>query len=335
LVALAVILVVISKINLTKNLKNGILVFNLITIGLLVCVLVFGREVNGAKRFLQLGPFTFQPSTLARMAIIFHFSYFLSQNFEKLGEKNLQQFIFLFIPATYIVFPQYAAILWGKHLSTITISILSIVALMWLAGVRKRFIGSIFILGFIGFASIIILGSHMGGEYRGTRVKIYRKYCWYFPNSRQIKIGGGRDHQARESIIALRAGGLTGVGSDKGLAKHNYISDVHTDYAFTMIAEQWGFVAGFVIIGLYVVFLVVTAKEMMGVRNRYLRLLGMGLAFNIFMNAFVHIGVNQCIIFPTGQTLPFVSWGGTSFVVDLASAAVIYNIMIHKGKLYA
>jgi len=333
--ALGVILVVISKINLLKRIPKGILFFNLISLGLLVLVLIFGHEVNGAKRFLRFDPFTFQPSTLARMAIIAHVAYFLNNNLKSIGEKNLGQFLLLILPLFYLIVPQYTAILIGTHLSTVAISILTIIAMFWLAGVRKRFIGSILLIGIVGFSAIIIAGSMTGKAFRSTRVSIFRKYCWYMPGGSDIKIKDGMGNQARESIIALKAGGLVGVGSSKGLAKHNYISDVHTDYAFTMIAEQGGFVAGIVIIGLYVVILIVTSKELMGIKNNYLKLLGMGLAFNIFLNAFVHIGVNQCIIFPTGQTLPFVSWGGTSFVVDLASAAVIYNIMANKGKLYA
>ncbi len=333
-VGLSVILVVISKINLLKNIRNSVIVFNAITISLLVLVLFFGIEAHGAKRFLSIGRFTFQPSTLARMAIIFCFAYALSRIKENIREKNLLQFIILLFPALLILIPEYGLIAVGKHMSTLVISMTTLVAMLWISGVRKRFIGGILGIGFLAFILMIAFGNKFGSEFRMTRVNIFRKYSWFMPGGKDIVIPGGRDHQAKESLIALTAGGLIGVGSNKGLAKHNYISDVNTDYAFTMIAEQGGFLAGFVVIGIYVVFLLVVAREMMKVKSTYLKLLGMGLAFNIFMNAIIHTGVIQSIVIPTGQTLPFVSWGGTSFVVDLASAALIYNIMIHKGKLY-
>ncbi len=333
-VGLSVILVLISKVNLLKNVRNGIIIFNAISIGLLILVLLFGIRAHGARRFLNLGRFTFQPSTLARMSMIFSFAYGLSRIKESIQEKNLVAFITLLFPSLLILVPQYGLIALGKHMSTLAISLTTMVAMMWMAGVRRRFIGGILGVGIIAFILMITFGGKFGSEFRKTRVNIFRKYAWFMPGGDSIHIPGGRDHQARESLIALTAGGLIGVGSNKGLAKYNYISDVNTDYAFTMIAEQRGFIAGFLVIGIYVVLLLVVAREMMKIKSMYLKLLGMGLAFNIFMNAIIHTGVIQSIVIPTGQTLPFVSWGGTSFVVDLASAAIIYNIMIHKGKLY-
>ena len=134
------------------------------------------------------------------------------------------------------------------------------------------------------------------------------------------------DYQVKESLTALSSGGVIGTGIARGRAKHYYLPEARTDYVYTIIAEEFGFLGAIFVFGLHC-FLFFRAFKMAHYQeSRFMQFLGVGMAMNIFCNVLVNTGVSMSILPPTGNTLPFISYGGSALLIDSASLGVILNI---------
>ena len=306
-----------------KKIKPYIPIIVLGVIVLLLLVLFFGNFVNGARRSLSLGPINIQPSLLARIALIFYFARFLDKNRNYIYKSKPRVFFTKFSPLILLTVITYILILMEKHLSTLIISSITLLTLLWVANIKKRTIFLIVLVGFVGVFSILAFGP----DYRNKRMEIYQKYSLFH------RLLGMADYQietdelqVRESLSALSSGGFTGKGSMGGMAKYNFLPEAKTDYIFSIIGEQYGFLGSLIIFSLYIFLFYRTIFISEKNRNFYLQLAGIGLSLNIFVNVLVNIGVAMSALPSTGVTLPFISYGGTSFVINSFSIGLLMNI---------
>ncbi len=299
-----------------------------IAITLLIAVLIFGHNVNGARRFLKIGPFLFQPSFLARIALVFYAAGVLSRKQVEIHEKNLVELLKSFLPLFITVIVIFFLILTEKHLSTLVISGCTLFAMFWIAGIRKRFVFGILIVGMLAGLFVITKGA----DYRGERIEIYKKYS-LFTKPHVAKVNPEKEYQTRESLTALSNGKLFGTGVDKGRAKHFFLPESRTDYVFTIIGEESGFAGALLVFSLQCFLFWKAFQLSFKQEDIYLRYLGIGLALNIFLNVLVNVGVAMSALPSTGVTLPFISYGGTSLLIDSLTIGLLLNISAKRKEI--
>lgn len=315
-----------KKVNLDK-LRPFIPVFIFITVVLLVLVLIFGANVKGATRSLRIWKFNIQPSLIARIVLIMYFAHILDKK-KDLLDLTTPKFFLINYKALFIV-PGiiFTLILFEKHLSPILISGLTLVSLLFLVKVRILTIS-------IMVASLIVAGFmiiHFGAKYRSNRIQMYQKYSLF--NVGEAGETGLDDYQIRESLISLAGGGFIGTGPNRGTGKHYFLPEAKTDYIFSIIGEEFGFPGALFVILLYCLLFYRSVIVSFNNKNFYLKILGAGLAMNIFFNAFVNIGVAMSALPSTGVTLPFISYGGTSFLVNSISIGFLLNISAKRREV--
>lgn len=292
-----------------------------LTLILLVFVLVKGSTVKGATRQISLGFISFQPSFLARVALVFFFAHILDKRHNELLEATPAKFVTNFAPLIILTGATFLLIILERHLSTLIIGGATLYGMLIYAGAKKRLLLLILLIGIVG--GVIVL-TH-GADYRKARLTTYKKYSLFFKN-RDTSKADDSDYQVKESLTALTSGGLLGTGIARGRAKHYYLPEARTDYVFTIIAEEFGFLGAIIVFGLHT-FLFFRAFRMANTQeSQYLKFLGVGLAMNIYCNVLVNTGVSMSILPPTGNTLPFISYGGSALLIDSASLGVILNI---------
>ncbi len=326
--SLIVAIIILYAFKLEKlRFTNTWLVY--IAIIMLIYVLVKGASIKGATRQISFGPLNFQPSFFARIALVFFYANVLDKKNELLRQtKSILRFPENFPALTLLTIVVFALILVEKHLSTIIIGGMTLLGMMFYAGIRKRILLIILGLGLV--AGVLIITQ--GHSFRMQRMRTFKKYSLFFPE-RDLSNSGDADYQVRESLTALTSGGILGTGIARGRAKHYYLPEARTDYVFTIIGEEAGFLGAMVVFLLHCTLFFASLLVAERQESMYLKLLAAGMALNIFCNVLVNTGVAMSILPPTGNTLPFVSYGGSALLMDSIAVGVILNISAKRRTL--
>ncbi len=317
----------VLRLNLI-NFRKIIPALTLICIILISLVLIWGTESKGAQRSFNIRGIGFQPSDLMRVALIFYFAHFLDKKKELIPESTFTNFFKLFYPLVVITIISFAVIFKQKHFSTIVISAATLYSLLWLAKIRITTLLSFLLIGVVLFVGVIMFGS----EYRMRRFETYYKYSLFLKLfDKTVENISTDDFQARGSLTSLSQGKFIGTSSVYGQAKNKYLPESKTDYIFSVIGEEHGLFGSLIVFALFVVLFFRGLYRSFEQDKLYLKLLGIGLTLNIFFNAFVNIGVAMSALPSTGVTLPFVSHGGTSMLINTISIGMLLNITAKKG----
>jgi cell division protein FtsW (lipid II flippase) len=314
--------------NLEKlRFANTYLVY--LSIILLVMVLIKGTTVKGATRGLSLGLISIQPSFFARVALVFFFANVLDKKHDLLLEtKNILHFPKHFPALTLLSIVVFVLIFVGKHLSAIVIAGVTLMSMLLYAGIRKRIL--LILLGVGLLAGMLIITK--GDSFRMQRMQTFKKYSLFF-KERDLSQSANADYQVRESLVALTSGGVFGTGIARGRAKHYYLPEARTDYVYTIIGEEAGYLGAMVVFLLHSLLFFAALRMSNKQENRYYRFLGVGMALNIYSNVLVNTGVAMSILPPTGNTLPFISYGGSALLMDSVAVGVILNISAQRRTL--
>jgi cell division protein FtsW len=277
----------------------------------LLAVLYFpgvARSIRGARRWINLGPIPFQPSELAKVAIILYIADCLTRK----KEKDISSFIWGVLPVFIVTVFIFLLVFSQPDFST------GIVIM-----------GCSFIMLFIGgsqitqlFALIVLLMPPglllaLGKDYRRVRLLSFLN-PWEDPLNSGFHI--------IQSLLALGSGGLFGVGIAESRQKYFYLPDQHTDFIFSIIGEELGFIGALAIIILFLIFLWRGFSVSLKSRDTFGLLLGAGITSMIVFQALVNIGVVTKLIPTTGITLPFISYGGSSLIVNMFCCGILLNI---------
>ena len=273
---------------------------------LLVLVLLpgFGVEVNGAQRWLRLGPLQFQPSELAKVALILFAADNLARSKTVEMRRSLRPIL--------IVLTIYAGLILSQpNLGTVIILFAIGIATLFASGIRLWIIVALTSLSAIGAGALAYFT-----PFRRRRLLAFRD-PWSDPL--------GDTWQTLNSLVSVANGGVTGVGIGESRGKYGYLPEAHNDFVFAVTAEEFGIVgAAPVVIG-YVVFGLV-ALAIARRADRFGALLVVGIGAWIVVQAFVNIGGVLGVMPITGVPLPFMSAGGTSLVVTLAAVGIMLNV---------
>ena len=302
------VLYIISKINheFYKRYANIIL---FISIGLLIAVLIPGLGVvrNGSRSWFQIGPLGLQPSEFSKIALIIFTSKYLSKSNKFL--KNFKQGV---LPILLVLFLIFFLIMLEPDFGTGMIIILTIIAMLFVAGVNMKFFIGLGAIGIIGIIGLIIIA-----PYRIDRITS-------FINPWSNPLGTG--FQIIQSLYAIGPGGLFGVGYLNSRQKNFYLPEPQTDFIFSIIAEEFGIVGALVVLTLFAIILYSGIKIALTREDLFSKYLVFGLIFQLLVQVIINLSVVIGLIPVTGVTLPFLSYGGSSLLTSLVGIGIILNI---------
>ena len=303
-----VIMLIISKIDykIYYQKANTILI---VCIVLLILVLIpgIGSVRNGSRSWFGIGPLGIQPSEFAKLGmIIFTSKYLMNSNkFLKSYKKGV-------FPILGILFFLFGLIMLQPDMGTGTILVISIIALLFIAGVNMKFFFGMGFLGVIGVVIIIIIA-----PYRMDRITSFLD-----PWSDAL----GTGFQIIQSLYAIGPGGLLGTGFLNSIQKHFYLPEPQTDFIFSIIAEEFGVVGAFIVVGLFATILWRGIKASLKAKDQFGKYLGFGMIFQMTFQAIMNLMVVIGLIPVTGVTLPFLSYGGSSLLISMISMGILLNI---------
>jgi cell division protein FtsW len=279
----------------------------------LVLVLVpgVGLTEGGSTRWLGVGPVIVQPSEIAKLAVLLWLADVHARKREH-GMELDDRTSHLLVPALPLLAVVAALILAEPDLGTALIVSLIVLLVLWMDGIRLRFLVPLAAVGAVAAFAAAILE-----PYRFARVA-----GWLDPN--QDPLGSG--YQLLQSLYALGSGGWFGVGLGQSRGKWNFIPNPETDFIFAIIGEELGLVGASVVLLLFLALLVIGLRIARGTSDHFGRIVAFGVTGWIVGQAIVNIGAVTGLLPITGVTLPLVSVGGSSLVVTLVALALVVAI---------
>jgi len=291
------------------KLKKHIKPFILITIVLLLSVFIpgVGRVSGGARRWINLGLFSLNPSEIAKLTVIIYLSYILTKK-----QSKLVNFTFGLLPPLLLVTAVFFVILMQSNFSTATLLLLVSFVLFFTGGASIKHIFSIFITSLPILITYIIQVS-----YRKIRILSFLN-PWEDMN--------GNGYHIIQSLRSFAEGGFWGVGLGNSVQKMGKLPTPHTAFIFSVIAEEIGFIGAFLIALIYMVIFLRGILIANRCENKFGQLLAFGITSMIALHAFLNMSIAAGIIPPTGIPLPFISYGGSSMIIMAASCGILMNI---------
>lgn len=282
--------------------------FGLALIALAFCFVPhFGMRINGSRRWVALGPATFQPSEIAKVAVVFFLAAWFA-NREKESGRLVQGFL---IPLG-LVSTALVLIVFEVDLGTTALIGATMFVMMFVAGTHPAWLG---LLSLSGLAGILFVATQMS-ERMGRLAA--------FMDPERYKEDAGL--QQMQALIAWGSGGMEGLGLGNGRQKMLYLPYAHTDFIFPMIGEELGLRISLLVVFLFVVIIVCGMMIALHAKDRFGLLLGSGIVSLLGLQAAVNIGVTTSLLPNKGLPLPFVSYGGSNLAACLFGIGLLLNI---------
>ena len=299
----------VSQVNYKILQKYSLLLFAG-AVALLLIADIFMRDQYGFARWIYIGSFSFQPSEVAKFAIIVLLAHFAATNADK-----MQTFKYGVAPFGICLGIVALLVILSRHLSgTIIIGALGI-SMMWFGGTKFRYFGALLGVGAAGVALIIIFPQFMA--YTGDRVQV-----WLDPYSYYHEGG----FQTIQSLIAIGSGGLWGAGLGNSRQKYLYIPEPQNDFIFPVVCEELGFIGASAIVLLFALLVARGFIIAMRCPDKFGALLASGCVTHIGLQVLLNIAVVTNTIPNTGISLPFFSYGGTALLMTLGEMGVVLSV---------
>ena len=300
----------ISKINYQRfrAFAKPLLFFAIILLAL-VLVPGVGQTRNNATRWIGVGElFTFQPSEIAKLAVVLYFSDSISKKKDKMRTTRYGILPYLFIMGVLAVL-----MMLEPHLSGTVLILGTGAALMLVGGIRWAWVGAA--VGFVGGVAALMLTGVI--KYGQSRIAMWQNP---FIDPR------GEGYQLSQSLISIGSGGLLGVGLGKSRQKFLYLPEEHNDFIFAIICEELGLIGATIIMLLFAALILRGYWIALHTRDRFGCLLVVGVTTLIAMQVFLNIGVVTGLLPTTGISLPFFSYGGTALSIQLAEMGIVLSV---------
>ncbi len=273
-----------------------------------------GTALYGASRWIDLGPLTIQPSEIAKLGLVATTATILTKKWGRLHELG-----HLLIPLGPIVVVVTALGLLQRDLGTTMILCTTVFVMLFLAGVRLRYL---FAGGGLGLLFVLYL--IFGEAYRRTRFFESWLDPWADPKS--------SGYQLIQGLIAIGSGGWFGTGLGTSRAKWDFLPNAHSDFIFAVIGEELGLIGALVVLAAFAVLVVAGIRIAIHARETFDRLLAAGVIAWIGVQAIVNLGAVTGLLPITGVPLPLVSFGGSALVVTLAGVGVLASVARANGR---
>ena len=297
------------------------------TILLLVAVLIpgIGKGVNGARRWIPLGPMNFQPSELMKFAVIIFAASYTVQR-----QEHLQSFVKGFVPMGLAVALVGLLLMLEPDMGALMVIGIIAMGILFLGGINAKLFGGLTLVGILIVGAVIALS-----EFRRQRI-------FAFLDPWQAEHAARKGYQLVHSLMAFGRGEWFGVGLGGSVEKLHYLPEAHTDFILAVIGEELGFVGVCVVILLF--YWIVRRAFLIGrtalqLDRSFAGLCAKGIAIWIGWQAFINMGVNLGLLPTKGLTLPLVSYGGSAILMNAVAFAVLLKIdfenriLMRGGKL--
>ncbi len=294
------------KYELIKALSKPLL---FLTIALLVLVLFphFGREAGGARRWLRIGAVGFQPSELGKLALILYLADYLSRK-----QNKIKSFSRGFFPPLLVLGGMTGLILIQPDLGTVVLLGMVALILLFVAGIRIIYLGGLVLSSLPALYFLVA-----GVGYRQRRILAFL-HPWQHAS--------GAGYQIIQSFLALGSGGIRGVGLGESRQKLFYLPASYTDFIFSIVGEELGFIGTVSLVALFLVFLWTGIRVAYQSPDLFGYLLGIGITVAISLQAIINIGVATGSLPTKGISLPFISFGGSSLLFNMMGVGLLLNI---------
>lgn len=287
----------------------------LITLALLLGVLFFGTTINNAKSWFSLGPVNVQPAEFVKLGIILYLASVYSKK-----QDYINEFSKGVLPPLILTGVVIGLIVLQPDIGTAGIVLVIASSIILSSGIRMR---HIFLLATIGIITLAIAIPNMV-----TDVRVGRFTGAYQPFTAPNTDG----YHLIQSYLAIGVGGLTGEGLGQSVQKLGYLMEAHTDFIMAIIAEELGFIGVVIVIGMLALIVLRGYFIARKCEDSFGSLIAIGLSTMVGIQATVNLGAISGVLPITGVTLPFISYGGSSLLVLMASMGVLNNIAMNVKK---
>jgi cell division protein FtsW len=275
---------------------------------ILVYVPFLSREASGARRWLKVFSFNFQPAEFSKIALVLYFSAYLKRKINLMRRGSFA----VLMPPLFILAVLSGLIVLQPDLGSVILLFFVAAVLFFVAGIRYRYIISFFI-----FCSIFFYFAVVKVPYRLERILT-------FLNPWRDPMGSG--FQIIQSFIAFGLGGIRGVGLGCSTQKLFYLPQSYTDFIYAILAEEGGIIAASFVIVLYMIFFIQGILIAMRQGDLFRRMVAFSLCLLIVFQAILNIFVAMGLIPTKGLALPFISFGGSSLIVNMMAVGIILSI---------
>lgn len=305
---------VVSRIDYRRY-QSAWFVYGFLAVTVIMLVAVFGfPSINGARRWIRFGGFSFQPSELAKIALPVFLAFFLTRHEKTMGE----------LKSTVIPCVSALALLAGlvfiePDLGTVIVLCAIFSTVYFAAGAKLLHIASVAAVMVVGGIGAIVLAPW----------RVQRLMAFLDPFSHADDAG----YQVVQSLMAIGSGGIVGEGFAKGQAKLFYLPYPYSDFIFSVVGEEFGLIGTLAVVVAFGLLLWRGTKAALNAPDRFGTLLGIGIITGIVVQALFNISVVISIVPAKGIPLPFISYGGTSVLVTMLAVGILLNISQSGGKI--
>lgn len=302
-----IVMILIIHLDLNKIYKLTTIIFLLILLTLIL-VLIPGIGVlrGGARSWIGIGSFSFQPAEFMKLGIILLISKYLSKYQNELKKfRNFMGILFLVI----LIF---GLIMLQPDFGTGLVLLLTIVILLFCTEAPLKYFLLLLGIGMLGIIGLII-----SAPYRMLRILAYLD-PWSDP------LGSG--FQAIQSLFAIAPSGIFGLGYNKSIQKHFFLPEPQNDFIFAIVCEELGLIGALLLLGSFLFIIIRIIKISNKVSKPYYKYLSLSIGISLFVQVFINVGVVIGLLPVTGITLPIISYGGSSLVLSLSMIAIVLNI---------
>ncbi len=303
-----IIIYFMLKIPYTSYLSYSNVIFFICFI-LLILVLIpgIGTVRNGSRSWFGIGNFGIQPSEFSKLGMIIFTSKYLYNNEKEL--RDIKKGVF---PVLIVLFLIFGLIMLQPDFGTGVIIVITIVVLLFISGVKMGFFVRVGFLGILGVVVLVVIA-----PYRLKRILSFLD-PWSDP------LGSG--FQIIQSLYAIGPGGLLGMGFGNSIQKHFYLPEPQTDFIFSIISEEFGFMGVLIVASLFILIIYRGFRISKNCENKFGKYLAFGITFGFAFQALLNLMVVVGLIPVTGVTLPFLSYGGSSLLITMISMGILLNI---------
>jgi rod shape determining protein RodA len=307
------VMLLIAVIDIRFWLQTAYLYY-FIALVLIIAVDIMGHNAMGATRWFRVGSFALQPSEIMKVCLVFA----LAKYFNNIDAEDIEKTKYTIVPILMILLPTYF-IFDQPDLGTATIVLLAGVSVLFIAGVKSwKFI----VAGVFGLVTIPLLWIFILYDYQKQRVL-------NFINPDSDPLGSG--YNIIQSKIAIGSGGFFGKGYLNGTqGQLEFLPEKQTDFIFTMLSEELGFVGGLFTITIYALIIYMGTKIALRAQHQFGRLLALGIVNVLFIHVFVNMGMVMGLLPVVGAPLPLISYGGTITASMLIGFGLLLNIDVNS-----
>ena len=292
------------------------------SIVLLLGVEFFGEVRMGAQRWIDIGFMRLQPSELTKITVVM----FLAAYYDWLPNKKTSHPFWVAVPVIFILIPTML-VLGQPDLGTALLLLIGGATIMFLAGVHWAYFATVVSAG---VGTIVAVFQSRGTPWQLLKDYQYRRIDTFLDPAND-PLGAG--YHITQAKIALGSGGWTGRGFMQGTqSRLNFLPEKHTDFIFTTLAEEFGFVGAFTLLGLYLLIIMFCVISALGNRDRFASLLTLGIAMTFFLFFAVNMAMVTGLAPVVGVPLPLVSYGGSAMLVLLVAFGLVQSAHVHRPR---